>query len=282
MHLVPLDRQMTAAVPRHLARSKCATTDARRCVSSAAKKENKGKGKSIEMRRFIAMQNCVRSFCAYSLCSTWLRDAAALPAVMSRTRAALGTARKGIPSGQQLGNSDTCPRTDAALVADSNRVPAISRLRFEARSQGKGFGEGTRGSHWTAEPLADKWRMFEWQSIKIMRWTERSLKPTSQADGQSAWQADNQLTRQQFKITADSRIGTGRTKETGNRKQETKNQTRRGEPQNYEHDNCQLARLPVPSGSTELWQCQWLNQPLPLPPLLPLALQLPHAKFKLN
>lgn len=69
-----------------------------------------------------------------------------------------------------------------------------------------------------------------------------------------------------------------RTKETGNRKQETKNQTRRGEPQNYEHDNCQLARLPVPSGSTELWQCQWLNQPLPLP----LALQLPHAKFKLN
>lgn len=131
MHRVPLDRQMTAAVvPRHLARSKCATTDARRCVSSAAKKENKGKGegKGIEMRRFIAMQNCVRSFCAYSLCSTWLRGAAALPAVMSRTRAALGTARKGIPSGQQLGNSDTCLRTDAALVADSNRVPAISRL----------------------------------------------------------------------------------------------------------------------------------------------------------
>lgn len=132
MRRVPLDRRMPAAVPRHLARSKCATTDARRCVSSAAKKENNGKGKGkskgIEMRRFIAMQNCVRSFCAYSLCSTWLRGAAALPAVMSRTRDALGTARKGIPSGQQLGNSDTCPRTDAALVADSNRVPAISRL----------------------------------------------------------------------------------------------------------------------------------------------------------
>lgn len=87
----------------------------------------------------------------------------------------------------------------------------------------------TREGLWggTAEPLAGKWRMFEWQSIKIMRWTERSLKPTSQpdgqADGQSAWQADNQLTRQQFKITADSRIGSGedqrdRKPETGNQK----------------------------------------------------------------
>lgn len=57
---------------------------------------------------------------------------------MSRTRDALGTARKGIPSGRQLGNSDTCPRTDDALVADSNRVPAISRLRFS--------GAGAEGS----------------------------------------------------------------------------------------------------------------------------------------
>jgi len=48
------------------------------------------------------------------------------PAVMSRTRDALGIARKGIPSGQQLGNSDTCRRTSGALVAHSNRSPAIS------------------------------------------------------------------------------------------------------------------------------------------------------------
>lgn len=51
----------------------------------------------------------------------------------------------------------------------------------------------------------------------------------------------------------------GRTKETGNRKQETKNQTRRGEPQNYEHDNCQLARLPAPSAQ---WQYRAVAMPV--------------------
>lgn len=48
------------------------------------------------------------------------------PAIMSRTRDALGKARKGIPSGQQLGNSDTGRRTTGALVAHSTHSPAIS------------------------------------------------------------------------------------------------------------------------------------------------------------
>lgn len=138
---------------------------------------------------FFVMLKC----CAFYLpCSTWRHCEAERLAIMSRTRDALGRSRKGIQSGQQLGNSDTCHRTNGALVADSNRVPAISRLWFS-------FTKGGEIIWKRAWPIG-KWRMFEWQSIKIMRCIERSFKLPD----------NNQATRQQFKLP------------TGNRKPKTK------------------------------------------------------------